>query len=63
MAVHLDDFQIILGIEFLNAARALAILFDTMHPGKSTAVNTGAEKTETTFFYKQAWTRYTQTTY
>lgn len=35
MAVHLDDFQIILGIEFLNAARALAILFDTMHPVNS----------------------------
>lgn len=32
MAVHLDDFQ---EMEFLNAARALAILFYTMHPGKS----------------------------
>lgn len=31
MAVHLDDFQIILGMEFLNAARALAILFDTLN--------------------------------
>ena len=30
MAVHLDDFQIILGMEFLNAARALAILFYTI---------------------------------
>lgn len=29
MAVHLDDFQIILGMEFLNAARALAIIFLT----------------------------------
>lgn len=31
MAVHLDDFQIILGMEFLNAARALAILFYTIN--------------------------------
>lgn len=31
MAVHLDDFQ---EMEFMNAARALAILFYTMHPGK-----------------------------
>ena len=46
MAVHLDDFQ---GMEFLNAARALAIIFDTMHPGKVNqwnfpAVNTGARR-------------------
>jgi len=34
MAVHLDDFQITLGMEFLNAARALAIIFYTIKTGK-----------------------------
>lgn len=67
MVVHLDDFQVILGMEFLNAARALAILFDTMHPGKKMKFPSGqrgrGEDGDHLGATIQAWTRYTRTTY
>lgn len=60
MAVHLDDFQ---EMEFMNAARALAILFDTMHPGKSIMKFPSGENGDHLGATMKAWTRYTQTTY